>query len=160
MRPAWISSTASLTPLSKARASAAVWNVRPATENQNTLQQKSNCKYCWILQLLFVSKIANSSRLIGIGSRQEHLCAGEYLFNLVFWLRFVQCWYSVWFAFVFVFVFVFVVVLVFVLLPYFRLPVFQWWKVGITRLYWKSFLIVQLITTWVGSGVIFKTLKL
>ena len=33
-------------------------------------------------------------------------------------------------------------------LPYFRLPVFQWWKVGITRLYWKSFLIVQLITTW------------
>ena len=34
------------------------------------------------------------------------------------------------------------------LLPYFMLPVFQWWKVGITRLYWKSFLIVQLITTW------------
>ena len=32
--------------------------------------------------------------------------------------------------------------------PYFNCPVFQWWKVGITRLYWKSRFIVQLITTY------------
>ena len=31
--------------------------------------------------------------------------------------------------------------------PYFMLPVLQWWNVGITRLYWKSRLMVQLITT-------------
>ena len=35
--------------------------------------------------------------------------------------------------------------------PNFLLPVFQWWKVGITLLYSKSRLIVQLKTTWKGK---------
>lgn len=37
--------------------------------------------------------------------------------------------------------------------PNFLSPVFQWWNVGITLLYSKSFLIIQLNTTWNNTKV-------
>lgn len=50
-KPAWISSTASLTPLSNARASAAVWNVRPETVKQ-LAQNISKHQWWWCISLI------------------------------------------------------------------------------------------------------------